>query len=169
MPGRLSLSGLRGGRLTRIAPSACAGYHTGFLALIVHPAAFPLRGQVVAECLLPWPVGFRRHLSLHRPWDSGHKKVIRGKENLFSCPDSLERSHREHPMQVQQKFTYILEVTRPELIGLALAGKLRGSDAQAALDLNRKLLQAQAHELSEELGRVDGALERATSQASEPA
>jgi hypothetical protein len=67
-------------------------------------------------------------------------------------------------MQIQQKFTYILEVNRPELrlIGLALAGKLRpnSSDSRDALVLNQKLLEMQAHELSNELGRIDGALER---------
>jgi hypothetical protein len=65
-------------------------------------------------------------------------------------------------MQVHPKIHYTLEVTRPELrlIGLALAGKLRpnSNDAREALDLNLKLLEAQAHELSEELNRIDGAL-----------
>lgn len=67
-------------------------------------------------------------------------------------------------MQVQQKFQYNLEVTRPELrlIGLALAGKIKPntSDAREAFELNKRLLEAQAHGLSEELGRIDGALER---------
>jgi hypothetical protein len=65
-------------------------------------------------------------------------------------------------VQVHPKINYTLEVTRPELrlIGLALAGKLRpnSNDAREALDLNLKLLEAQAHELSEELTRIDGAL-----------
>ena len=65
-------------------------------------------------------------------------------------------------MKVHPKIHYILEITRPELrlIGLALAGKLRpnSNDAREALELNQKLLEAQAHELSEELTRIDGAL-----------
>jgi len=67
-------------------------------------------------------------------------------------------------MQVHSKYSYTLEVTRPEirLIGLALAGKIRpnSGDAREALELNQKLLEALAHGLSEELTRIDGALER---------
>ena len=65
-------------------------------------------------------------------------------------------------MQIQQKFTYNMEVSRQELrlIGLALAGRLKdnSTDAKAAAELNKKLLELQAHELTEELSRIDGVL-----------